>query len=50
MSRLLLVEEDPAVRMGFRLFLAKAVHKVIEAAPASEGWDKGAGGDLVILA
>lgn len=49
MSKLLLVEDDPAVRMGLRLSLAKAGHQVWEAATAAEAWDKIPGADLVIL-
>ncbi|WP_299433283.1 response regulator, partial [uncultured Meiothermus sp.] len=36
MSKLLLVEDEPSVRMGLRLTLSKAGHQVLEAATASE--------------
>ncbi|RIH85358.1 Sensory transduction protein regX3 [Meiothermus luteus] len=49
MAKLLLVEDEPSVRMGLRLSLAKAGHQVLEAATAQEGWDKLALVDLVIL-
>lgn len=49
MSKLLLVEDEPSVRMGLRLSLAKAGHQVLEAANASEGWDKLPDADMVIL-
>ncbi len=49
MSKLLLVEDEPSVRMGLRLSLSKAGHQVLEAPTAGEAWDKLAGADLVIL-
>ncbi|MCS7059142.1 MAG: response regulator transcription factor [Meiothermus sp.] len=49
MAKLLLVEDEPSVRMGLRLSLAKAGHQVLEAATAQEGWERLALVDLVIL-
>lgn len=49
MSRLLVVEDEPAVRMGLRLSLSRAGHQVLEAATASEAWPLVEQADLVLL-
>jgi two-component system alkaline phosphatase synthesis response regulator PhoP len=49
MSRLLLVEDEPAVRMGLRLSLVRAGHQVLEAASAGEAWPLLEQADLVLL-
>ena len=49
MSRLLLVEDEPAVRMGLRLSLVRAGHQVFEAATAAEAWLLLEQADLVLL-
>ena len=49
MSRILVVEDEPAVRMGLRLSLSQAGHLVSEAASAGEGWEKLESADLLLL-
>jgi DNA-binding response OmpR family regulator len=49
MSRLLVVEDEPAVRMGLRLSLSRAGHQVLEAASAGEAWPLVEQADLVLL-
>jgi two-component system alkaline phosphatase synthesis response regulator PhoP len=49
MARLLLVEDEPAVRLGLKLSLSRAGHRVLEAATAAEGWNLAAQADLVVL-
>ncbi|RIH83534.1 Alkaline phosphatase synthesis transcriptional regulatory protein PhoP [Calidithermus terrae] len=49
MSRLLLVEDEPAVRVGLRLSLVRAGHQVLEAATAAEAWALLEQADLVLL-
>ncbi|WP_027893497.1 response regulator transcription factor [Calidithermus chliarophilus] len=49
MSRLLVVEDEPAVRVGLRLSLVRAGHQVLEAATAAEAWVLLGQADLVLL-
>lgn len=49
MPRLLVVEDEPAVRMGLRLSLSRAGHQVLEAPTANEAWGLLAQADLVVL-
>ncbi|WP_018466536.1 response regulator transcription factor [Calidithermus timidus] len=49
MPRLLVVEDEPAVRMGLRLSLSRAGHQVLEAATAGEAWPLVEQADLVLL-
>ncbi|WP_041652312.1 response regulator transcription factor [Allomeiothermus silvanus] len=49
MPKLLVVEDEPAVRMGLRLSLSRAGHQVLEAATATEAWEQLPQADLVVL-
>jgi DNA-binding response OmpR family regulator len=49
MSRILIVEDEPALRMGMRFSLTQAGHSVSEAASAKEGWERLEGADLLLL-
>ncbi|MER3481307.1 MAG: DNA-binding response regulator [Meiothermus sp.] len=49
MPKLLVVEDEPAVRMGLRLSLSRAGHQVLEAATATEAWEQLSQADLVVL-
>ncbi|HEU4742535.1 MAG TPA: response regulator transcription factor [Meiothermus sp.] len=49
MPKLLVVEDEPAVRMGLRLSLSRAGHQVLEAATATEAWERLSQADLVVL-
>jgi two-component system alkaline phosphatase synthesis response regulator PhoP len=46
---LLLIEDEPAVRMGLRLSLSQAGHQVLEASTAREGWELLQHADLLLL-
>ncbi|PZA05676.1 MULTISPECIES: response regulator transcription factor [unclassified Meiothermus] len=49
MPKLLVIEDEPAVRMGLRLSLSRAGHQVLEAATATEAWEWLPQADLVVL-
>ena len=49
MPKLLVVEDELAVRMGLRLSLSRAGHQVLEAATATEAWEQLSQADLVVL-
>lgn len=49
MPKLLVVEDEPAVRMGLRLSLSRAGHQVLEASTATEAWEQLPQADLVVL-
>lgn len=49
MPKLLVVEDEPAVRMGLRLSLSRAGYQVLEAATATEAWEQLPQADLVVL-
>lgn len=49
MSRILLVEDEPAVRMGLRLSLIQAGHQVLEATQTQEAWPLLEQADLLVL-
>ncbi len=49
MARILLVEDEPGVRLALRLLLARAGHEVIEAETAREAWARWREAELVLL-
>ncbi len=49
MARILLVEDEPGVRLALRLLLARAGHRVIEAETAREAWERWREAELVLL-
>lgn len=49
MSRVLLVEDEPSVRLGLRLRLRQAGFEVLEAGTALEAWDSLPQAEVVIL-
>ncbi len=49
MSRILIVEDEPAVRLGLRLSLSQAGYSVREAASIKEAWEKLVEIDLLLL-
>ncbi len=49
MARVLLVEDEPSVRLGLRLSLRNAGHQVMEAPTAMDGWNALPEADLVVL-
>ncbi len=49
MARILLVEDEPGVRLALRLLLSRAGHQVIEAETARAAWDRWPEAELVVL-
>ena len=49
MNRILIVEDEPAVRLGLRLSLSQAGYSVREAASIKEAWEKLVEIDLLLL-
>ncbi|MCS7218238.1 MAG: response regulator transcription factor [Thermus sp.] len=49
MATVLLVEDEPAVRLGVRLALERAGHRVLEAGSAGEAWPLLKEAELVVL-
>ena len=49
MATLLLVEDEPSLRLGLRLALEGAGHRVLEAATAQEAWPLLREAELVVL-
>ncbi|SDE75140.1 DNA-binding response regulator, OmpR family, contains REC and winged-helix (wHTH) domain [Thermus arciformis] len=49
MATVLLVEDEPAVRLGVRLALERAGHRVLEASRAQEAWDLLKEAEAVVL-
>lgn len=49
MSRLLLIEDEPALRTGLQLLFSRAGLEVAEAGTAAEGWQKLSQADVIVL-